>query len=419
MSVTQQAVPGTVITTGNLISPSGGQGPQGITAVSTDVGNLAVLGSDNLVSVPTSNVTPVIWSVRYRSYSAIGNGNFEVDQRNVGTAVAVTPTNMGWGCDRWWNWCAGTMRYNTQQQNNNTVIPGTNYLISSKMLRITMTTTQASLGANDIMGIGNDIEGPCLRELFNDVHSMSILCRSSVANLKFGVSLNDAAPTPTRSLTKLCSLGAANTWTLIQLNNLPVFPVAGTFPLTPGSAGYFMQIILACGSTYTSPVNDTWQTGYYVAAAGQSNFAANAGATFDLAFVQHEPGSQCSTLMDIPFNQNLQACKRYYAKCSPYSNTVPGGPMYMVGMTINPNQSTIRCGVRYEVEMAKAPSTLIWDNANTPNACFVDGYGAGIVVVGGGGGISSDARGWISFSVTTTIVNTAPASAQWTADTDW
>jgi microcystin-dependent protein len=57
MSVTEQAVPGTVIPSGVLVSPGGGQGPQGITAVSTDSGNLAVLGSDNLVYV-SKNITP-------------------------------------------------------------------------------------------------------------------------------------------------------------------------------------------------------------------------------------------------------------------------------------------------------------------------------------------------------------------------
>src|SRR6201993_4638453 len=53
--------------------------------VSTDANNLAVLGSDNLISVPASS----IWSVRLRSFQALGNNTFEVDERNVGAVVTL------------------------------------------------------------------------------------------------------------------------------------------------------------------------------------------------------------------------------------------------------------------------------------------------------------------------------------------
>ena len=100
--------------------PTGSTGPAGPTVLSTDAGNLATLGSDSLLYSPlpatpplasssangyllkTSGLTtdfldgsnhfqdlatalrPVIWNYRSRSFNALGNPTFEIDQRNVG-----------------------------------------------------------------------------------------------------------------------------------------------------------------------------------------------------------------------------------------------------------------------------------------------------------------------------------------------
>ena len=83
------AIPGSIVAVGKLITPGGAQGPlggtgpAGPTAVSTDAGNQAVLGSDAKIYVP--DPTQVITSVRLRSCNSIGNPGFEVDQKNGGT----------------------------------------------------------------------------------------------------------------------------------------------------------------------------------------------------------------------------------------------------------------------------------------------------------------------------------------------
>src|SRR6266850_5359204 len=69
---------GTVVASGVLVSPGGQQGIPGPNALSTDVGNQATFGSDAKIYVP--DPSPVIWSVRLRSFQAIGNPNFEIDQ---------------------------------------------------------------------------------------------------------------------------------------------------------------------------------------------------------------------------------------------------------------------------------------------------------------------------------------------------
>ena len=68
----------------------GPQGPPGPSAVSTDVGNAARLGTDSLIYVPT--VVPM-------GDNRIINGNFAINQRGQvsGTALAAA----AYGHDRW------------------------------------------------------------------------------------------------------------------------------------------------------------------------------------------------------------------------------------------------------------------------------------------------------------------------------
>jgi hypothetical protein len=267
-------------------------------------------------------VRPTIWSVRTRSFNSVGNANFEVDQRRCGQVT--NPGTTGFLMDRWALFITGTMRVSGQQMAVNVPVPGTNFYVTSKILRTTLTTVQGSLGAGDYAILYQEIEGTEMRELLGDVHSVSLLVRSSVANLKFSVALKDTAGTPTRSLVKLCSLGAADTWTLVQLPNIPVWDAGGTWGAGPGVLGYTLNICLAAGSTFTAPAADVWQTGNYVGASGMSNFAANAvNSTFDVAFVQHEPGNECTAFIDVPWTENYEKCLRYYQKTWDYA-ALPG-----------------------------------------------------------------------------------------------
>jgi hypothetical protein len=91
---------------------------------------------------------------------------------------------------------------------------------------------------------------------------------------------------------------------------------------------------------------------------GQDNFFANAaGATFDIAFVQHEPGSQCTTPMDKPFMQNLQECERYLQRSYPYNvangtvNSQGALLCYAPASTVN-----IYFPVTFRQRMAKVPT---------------------------------------------------------------
>lgn len=93
-----------------------------------------------------------------------------------------------------------------------------------------------------------------------------------------------------------------------------------------------------------------------------NNFAASpVNSTFDLGFVQHEPGAVCSTLMDKPFSQNLDECQRYYSKSPSYSAlaTAANNALGAVTLVVPASQSPYGY-VPYKKTMAKVASYAVY-----------------------------------------------------------
>jgi hypothetical protein len=379
-------------------------------AVSTDSGNLATIGSDKLILVPQQT----LWYQRLRSFNSVGNSNFEIDQRNAG-AILTNAGNNVFLQDRFVLFKTGTMTVNGGQNWGFVLLPGTNFTISRCFQRITLTGQEASLAAGDQLAINHWVEGPSFRELANDVHSVSLLVRSSVAGLRFGFAIGDAGAATT-SLVKLCTIPTANVWTLITLPNLPVFP-AGNFSTGPGLCNQFARIVLAAGSNNTTAANDVWG-GPQPGAVGQSNFAASpVNSTFDVAFIQWEPGSLCTTFIDKPLSQNLDECFRYYQKTYLYgaaAGAVSSGGMN--NMYVLPSAHAYT-PIPFIKPMAKAPSISIWNPSDGSNS--LRNYSSNQNQVSGGPVYAGD-RGYGGVLVG----GTAPTSnwvCGWhhTADTGW
>ena len=314
------------------------------------------LRGDATFATLATDIQPTIWSVRQRSWNSVGNSSFECDQRNIGTAL-TNPANGTFIQDRWIvQKSALTGAVNTALQDVSTapiVIPGINFGITSKYQRFTVGTAQASLATGDYYLLRQNIEGPRWRELALDVHSCSLLVRSSIASLVFSISLQDN--TFAHSLVKQCTLGAANTWTLVTLPNLPVW--SGTFSTAPGQVGYLFSIVLAAGATLTAAANNAWQTANILGVTGNSNFLATLSATFDIAFVQHEPGPLCSTLIDYPFTQAYDDALRYYCKSYDYGTAI--GTITNNGIVPLTDVAGAFLGpIRWPKPMAKTPTLV-------------------------------------------------------------
>jgi hypothetical protein len=365
-------------------------------------------------------IAPQIWAVRLHSFNAVGNPNFGVTQRNVG--ASLTNPNSVFIEDRWAGAKTGTLTYTAQVVNSGfagIVIPGTNFTIAKNYLRVTLTGQEVSLAAGDFLQLYSLIEGSNLLELVNDVHSLSLLVRSSVAGLSFGAALSDTGPI-TKSLTKLCTIPSANTWTLISLPNMPIFPSTGNFSTAPGQPGYYLAIALAVGSTNMSPANNTWQNGNFIGAVGQDNFASKpVSSTFDIAFCQHEPLSQCSTLMDCPFTQNLDFCKRYYQKSYAYPVAVATvAPQVMRGIYVGQSSTQVKSLVAFEREMAKNPTARIWNASGVANQMYIDGLSATAGITGPPTNNTLKVLSGMTLSVAGGA-NALPASFEYDVDTGW
>jgi hypothetical protein len=297
----------------------------------TKVSGLATdfIGGDNACHDLVGQIKTVAPFVR--SYNSIGNPNFELDSRTVGVGLPNTATS-GWIMDRWSASLTGTHRGSIVQTAGTVTLPGTAFVISKAFARFTLTTQEATLAAGDfIQMLQQSVDGPSARELVNTATSITVVCRSTVAPLSFGVYIRDSVNG--YSLTKLCNIANANTWTVIQLPNVAAFASLGTFPIAWGGLCYEIGITLSCGTTYTSSANDVWNSGNFIGAAGQSNFSASpVNSTFDVAFFQHEPGvSPSGSVIDKPFNLNLDECEHYYAKSVPYAskeNVAGMGPTF-------------------------------------------------------------------------------------------
>jgi hypothetical protein len=375
-------------------------------------------GTNNCQNLVTA-IQATIWSVRLRSWNSVGNCSFSVDQRTAGAGLTLGAA-VGFVQDRWQGLNnLATGRATAVPTYGNVALPGTSsFYITDRFLRFTLTTAQASLAAGELLQIYQAVEGPMLRELLGDVHSISLLVRSSVAGLKFGCALRDAAAT--RSLCKLCTIPSANVWTLITLPNLALWDAGATWNVQPGNQGYYLSITLAAGATYIPAANDVWQGGNFVGATGQSNFAANTvNSTWDIAFCQHEPGALATTLMDAPFSQNLSACERYFQKTYSYA-TKPGTATFTgtIG-TIIPasNIGLVLPGTAgFRPRMAKSPTVTCYSETTGTANAVRDITSAGDRAVSA---VQNDESGIMQIGLTANGVANNFIRYQYQADTGW
>ena len=307
------------------VGPQGPQGPIGLTGADStvpgpvgpkgdkgDTGPQGIQGIQGIQGVQGAGVV---------IYNSIGNPSLEVDQRAVGAGVATT----GFPVDRWqWVNSVATGKSSAIPQNvaSGLIIPGTNLAITSKFLRLQSTTAQATLAAAEAVYLTQVIEGSRMRELIGDVHSLSMLVRSNVAGLKFGVCIRTSGPASIWGLSKLCTIQNANQWALFTFPAIPIWNASATWSLAPGTSGYSIFITVAAGTNFIPSANDVWVNTNTIGAIGQSNLLAAVGNQLDVAFVQHEPGPNCNQFQDVPYEQNLDSCLRYYTKS--YRSTIAG-----------------------------------------------------------------------------------------------
>jgi hypothetical protein len=220
-------------------------------------------------------------------------------------------------------------------------------------MRVTVATSQASLGAGEYFAITQRIERSQARKLFDNVSSLQVAVRSSVAGtFSFGVRNSDATQTYKQDF----SVGTPGVWQRLTLQNIAIMPDAsGNWGSLESDFCYEIDLTLGAGSTFQSATQNAWISGNFLGSSSQTNLFATGAATFDICLYQHESGAVCTPFLpDRSLSDTILKCSRYYTK-SYDQGTAPGTVTSASCITSLNNAATATTmQVRYPVPMRAA-----------------------------------------------------------------
>jgi len=311
----------------------------------------------------------------YGFKNRIINGAMMIDQRNAGASVTVSDSTKQYTVDRW-SAFETTDGVVTAQQ----VSDAPTGFINS--LKITTTTADSSLSANQRLQFSQDIEGLNVSDLGwgtanAKTITLSFWVKSSLTGTFGGSLANSAAD---RSYVFTYSIPTASTWT--QISVTIAGDTSGTW-LTTNGIGIRVYFALGVGTDFQGSAG-SWAGALYLAPSGAVSVIGTLNATWQLSGVQLEKGSTATSFDYRPYGTELQLCQRYYWQMNGSSNVISTGFM---------RSTTVCLGVvQFPVTMRTTASL----NANSGTAYFHFSPGGGdldattLAIAGGGTLISQN-----------------------------
>jgi len=289
-----------------------------ITGVLTVGQGSVTIGSTNITTQQINDLNfPTAGALSNRNH--VGNGKFQVDQRNNGSAV--TPAGgQEYTLDRWRaiSPSGGVAPYSIQQVS--TDLPtGFNYGTKITVDIVTTPTSSqqffygTAFEAYDLgyweYGTSNALTA-----------TLSFYVRSSVTGTYCISSANDAN---TRSFVGEYTISSANTWEYKTI----VIPgdTTGTWPSTGSVRHSFLQFDLGAGSNFDG-TNGSWVSGNKRKTSGSVNFVSQVvGSTFMVTGVQLELGTKATDFEHRSYGEELALCQRYFYRHATFTNGVGRG----------------------------------------------------------------------------------------------
>ena len=272
----------------------------------------------NAITDSTGGNTATINSATPTVYNTMGknriiNGAMEIDQRNAGSAATVTNDYV---LDRFKIYEQTDGAISTQQV---TTVPAG----FKNSMKITVTTADSSLAANQLTSIFQPIEGLNCTDLSwgtSDAKTvtLSFWVRSSLTGT-FGGCLSNGAVD--RSYVFQYTVNSADTWE--QKSITVAGDTSGTW-LTTNDVGVYVLWSLGDGTDYQGTAN-AWQAGSKRSASGNVNLLGTNGATWYITGVQLEVGSVATEFERRPYGMELALCQRYYFVLAPKATLQPTG----------------------------------------------------------------------------------------------
>jgi hypothetical protein len=252
----------------------------------------------------TNSAPSVIGGLGFRN--RVINGDMRIDQRNEGASLTVNSNTRFYSVDRFAGFGVATDGVFTLQRSTTSTGEFVNSLLA------TITTADASIGANDNYLIQQMVEGLNVSDLrwgsaSAKTVTLSFWVRSSATGT-FGGSVRNSDAS--RSYPFTYSVSLANTFekkTVVIAGD-----TSGTW-LTTSGIGLNISFSLGTGSSRLGTAG-AWAGANYAGATGETALISTLSATLYLTGVQLEIGNAATEFECRPFGQELGLCQRYYWK---------------------------------------------------------------------------------------------------------
>jgi hypothetical protein len=285
------------------------------------------------------------------------NGAMVIDQRNAGAAVTINTTSNTYTLDRW-N-AAGASSDGVFTVDQDTTAP-TGFTNS---LKVTVTTADASIGANQSYLLSQFIEGFNVADLGWGTASaktitISFWVQSSVIGT-FGGALNNSANS--RNYPFTYAISVANTW---EYKTVTIAgDTTGTW-LTDAGRGIGLRFGFGMGSDFLATAGAWTGTSQIFGATGQTQLMSTLNATWYITGVQFEVGTQATSFEYRQYQQELALCQRYYYRLKAITATSRFANGFMA------NTTSGRAMVNFPVPMRSAVTALETSGTGSDYAIF-------------------------------------------------
>ena len=283
------------------------------------------------------------------------NGDMRIDQRNAGASVTASTTG-AYALDRWYLEEATDGAATVQQ-----VSDGPTGFTNS--LKVTVTSTDTSIGASQYFEVDQNIEGFNTADLSFGTASASTITisfwvKSSLTGT-FGGSIRNSAAN--RSYPFSYTISSANTWE--QKTVTITGDTSGTWIGATNGIGLRLTFALAAGSSLSGTVN-TWAGANLLAPTGSTNLMGTASATWQVTGVQLEIGTSATPFERRLYGQELINCQRYFELIS------------MTGMTGTAGSNRVALSRPYVVVKRASPTVAFFSGSNSDFNIFRPGFEA-------------------------------------------
>ena len=311
---------------------------------------------DNIIStakIQDNAVTAAKYVEAPSFRNLIINGDMSIAQR--GTSVSSITSSGYRTMDRWYfNTDLGTW---TMSQETD-VPTGQGF---AKSLKLDCTTANASPSAGNFLVLEQKIEGQMLQQLKKGTSNAESLTLSFwVKSSKTGTYIAELFDNDnSRQISQAYTINSASTWEKKTLTFAG--DTTGTLNNDNGLS-LTLALWLGGGSTWTSgTLNTSWNSNTNAnRAVGVVNLADNTANNFYITGVQLEVGTSASDFEFLPYDVNLQRCKRYYMKLGNTTND------YSFGRVDGTNFTYGIWGTVLPTTMRATPSgTLQVDDSNS------------------------------------------------------